>query len=268
MVACCAAAAAAPSANLVAVASSARRSRLARSQASRRLVARAELPSLGAALRRFAAAAGMAGASQPWRDPSCFTTDRWWSDKTVAVVTGGNNGIGKEIVRQLSAQGLTAVLTSRDARLGAEAAKELSADVGRAVPFHQARPASSATTGPRLTRTAQLDVTDEESAARLARWLQESYGAVDILINNAGFAYKARGTAAREPLGAEACIPTGRRLRSGRGGAHDQHERGGHAARDGRAAAAAARACGVIAAGRARGERLLVGWQAAHLTER
>jgi hypothetical protein len=87
MVACCAAAAAAPSANLAAV-SAARRSRLS-AQASRRvgLVARAELPSLGAALRRFVAAAGMANApAQPWRDPNCFTTDRWWSDKTVALV--------------------------------------------------------------------------------------------------------------------------------------------------------------------------------------
>jgi len=87
MVACCAAAAAAPSANLATV-SAARRSRLS-AQASRRvgLVARAELQSLGAALRRFAAAAGMANApAQPWRDPNCFTTDRWWSDKTVAVV--------------------------------------------------------------------------------------------------------------------------------------------------------------------------------------
>lgn len=128
-------------------------------------------------------------------------------------MTGGNKGIGKEIVRQLSAQGLTAVLTSRDARLGAEAAKELSADVGRAVPFHQARPARSASPGPRLTRLAQLDVTDEESAARLARWLQESYGAVDILINNAGFAYKARtrrcSLRTASLLGAEACFPTG-----------------------------------------------------------
>jgi NAD(P)-dependent dehydrogenase (short-subunit alcohol dehydrogenase family) len=66
-------------------------------------------------------------------------------------VTGGNKGIGKEIVRQLSAQGLTAVLTSRDARLGAEAAKELSADVGRAVPFHQARPAAA----PRRARVSR-----------------------------------------------------------------------------------------------------------------
>ena len=135
----------------------------------------------------------MASDSQQWRDPSCFTADRWWSQKTVAVVTGGNKGIGKEIVRQLSAQGLTAVLTSRDERRGADAAKELAADVGRAMPYHQVRPSRWRPVRTRLTcRTAQLDVTDDESAARLARWLQDTYGGVDILVNNAGFAYKAR----------------------------------------------------------------------------
>ena len=111
-------------------------------------------------------------------------------------MTGGNKGIGKEIVRQLAAQGLTAVLTARDERRGAEAAREVSADVGRAVPFRQARPARALRVCARLTRAfvhPQLDVTDEASVARLAAWLQESYGGgVDILINNAGMAYKAR----------------------------------------------------------------------------
>jgi NAD(P)-dependent dehydrogenase (short-subunit alcohol dehydrogenase family) len=54
-------------------------------------------------------------------------------------VTGGNKGIGAEVVRQLAAQGLTAVLTARDAEKGAAAAAAISADVGRPVPFHQAR---------------------------------------------------------------------------------------------------------------------------------
>jgi NAD(P)-dependent dehydrogenase (short-subunit alcohol dehydrogenase family) len=53
-------------------------------------------------------------------------------------VTGGNKGIGAEVVRQLAAQGLTAVLTARDAEKGAAAAAAIAADVGRPVPFHQA----------------------------------------------------------------------------------------------------------------------------------
>ena len=54
-------------------------------------------------------------------------------------VTGANKGIGKEIVRQLAAQGLTAVLTARNEAAGSAAAKELSADLSLSVPFHQAR---------------------------------------------------------------------------------------------------------------------------------
>jgi NAD(P)-dependent dehydrogenase (short-subunit alcohol dehydrogenase family) len=45
-----------------------------------------------------------------------------------------------------------------------------------------------------LVRAAQLDTTDAESVSRFASWLQETYGGVDILINNAGIAFKVRIT--------------------------------------------------------------------------
>jgi hypothetical protein len=63
--------------------------------AARRTPTRAALPSLGAALRRAASAAAAAmaaatgaasGAAAPWRDPTHFTKDRWWTENTVAVV--------------------------------------------------------------------------------------------------------------------------------------------------------------------------------------
>ena len=41
-------------------------------------------------------------------------------------------------------------------------------------------------------RGPQLDVTDDASVSRLASWLQDTYGGVDVLVNNAGMAYKAR----------------------------------------------------------------------------
>jgi NAD(P)-dependent dehydrogenase (short-subunit alcohol dehydrogenase family) len=44
----------------------------------------------------------------------------------------------------------------------------------------------------RWWRPPQLDTTDAESVARFAKWIQEKYGGVDILINNAGIAFKAR----------------------------------------------------------------------------
>ncbi|KAF3775631.1 Short-chain dehydrogenase/reductase 2b [Nymphaea thermarum] len=37
----------------------------------------------------------------------------WWSGETVAVVTGGNRGIGLEICRQLADKGLTVIMTAR-----------------------------------------------------------------------------------------------------------------------------------------------------------
>ncbi|KAF3441395.1 hypothetical protein FNV43_RR15309 [Rhamnella rubrinervis] len=91
---------------------------------------------------------------------------RWWSKETIAVVTGGNRGIGFEISRQLAAHGLTVVLTSRDTNVGLEAAKVLQ-EGGLNVFFHQ------------------LDVLDPLSINEFADWLQKNYGGLDILVNNA-----------------------------------------------------------------------------------
>jgi NAD(P)-dependent dehydrogenase (short-subunit alcohol dehydrogenase family) len=85
----------------------------------------------------------------------------------VAVVTGGNRGIGREIVRQLAGRGITTVLTARDAAAAAAAAEELGgADAG--VLAHQ------------------LDITDDASVRRVAEWVVQELGRVDILVNNAG----------------------------------------------------------------------------------
>jgi NAD(P)-dependent dehydrogenase (short-subunit alcohol dehydrogenase family) len=45
----------------------------------------------------------------------------------VAIVTGANKGIGKEVARQLAQAGLTVLLGSRDERRGTAAAGELAA---------------------------------------------------------------------------------------------------------------------------------------------
>ena len=88
---------------------------------------------------------------------------RWWSAETIAVVTGGNRGIGFEISRQLAAHGLTVILTSRDSNVGLEAAKVLQ-EGGLNVAFHQ------------------LDVLDSSSTKHFAEWLQQNYGGLDILV--------------------------------------------------------------------------------------
>jgi NAD(P)-dependent dehydrogenase (short-subunit alcohol dehydrogenase family) len=81
------------------------------------------------------------------------------SSQRVAVVTGGNRGIGLEVSRQLAAKGLKVVLTARDGDKAKQVAAGLQGDV---VPF-------------------ALDVTDPQAPARLLE-----LGVVDVLINNAG----------------------------------------------------------------------------------
>jgi NAD(P)-dependent dehydrogenase (short-subunit alcohol dehydrogenase family) len=82
----------------------------------------------------------------------------------VALVSGGNRGIGLEIVRQLAERGLRVVLGSRDREGGRAAAASLSAGV--------------------VVR--QLDVADPESVDRLSRSVEEEFGRLDVLVNNAG----------------------------------------------------------------------------------
>lgn len=89
---------------------------------------------------------------------------RWWSAETIAIVTGGNRGIGFEITRQLAGHGLTVILTSRDSAVGLEAAKVLQ-EGGLNVASHQ------------------LDVLDPSSIKDFADWLQQNYGGLDILVN-------------------------------------------------------------------------------------
>jgi NAD(P)-dependent dehydrogenase (short-subunit alcohol dehydrogenase family) len=84
----------------------------------------------------------------------------------VALVSGGNRGIGLEICRQLAARGITVILGSRDEESGRTAADGLSGDVV----------------------VHQLDVADEQSVARLASFVEEEFGRLDILVNNAGIA--------------------------------------------------------------------------------
>jgi len=81
----------------------------------------------------------------------------------VALVSGGNRGIGLEVCRQLAEGGLTVVMGSRDEENGRRAAEGL----------------------PGSVTVHQLDVSDEESVDRLASSLEEEFGRLDVLVNNA-----------------------------------------------------------------------------------
>ncbi|CAL0327718.1 unnamed protein product [Lupinus luteus] len=93
---------------------------------------------------------------------------RWWSKETIAVITGGNRGIGFEISRQLADHGVTVILTSRDASVGVESIKVLQEGGMEHVACHQ------------------LDILDSSSINQFSEWLKENYGGLDILVNNAG----------------------------------------------------------------------------------
>ncbi|WVZ74450.1 hypothetical protein U9M48_022629 [Paspalum notatum var. saurae] len=86
----------------------------------------------------------------------------------VALVTGGNRGMGFEICRQLASSGLTVVLTARDGERGAEAVGRLRRLGLPDVEFHQ------------------LDITEPASAARLSDFVRNKFGKLDVLVNNAG----------------------------------------------------------------------------------
>ena len=89
------------------------------------------------------------------------------AEKKIAVVTGGNRGIGLEICRELAALGIDVVLTARDERKGVAACEHLRG--GRA-----------------QVRFRRLDVADEASIREFARWAEAELGRWDILVNNAG----------------------------------------------------------------------------------
>uniref|UniRef100_A0A0C9RGF8 TSA: Wollemia nobilis Ref_Wollemi_Transcript_28310_1253 transcribed RNA sequence n=1 Tax=Wollemia nobilis TaxID=56998 RepID=A0A0C9RGF8_9CONI len=95
-------------------------------------------------------------------------TEKWWTEETVAVVTGANRGIGLEIVRLLADQGLTVVLTARkDNQHLSQQARALLHQGNRNLVFHK------------------LDVQSDDSVASFAEWLNNQFGGLDILINNA-----------------------------------------------------------------------------------
>lgn len=82
---------------------------------------------------------------------------------SVALVTGGSNGIGKELAKQLAAAGATVFITGRDQSKLEASAKEIGAIGIRA------------------------DASVEEDVERVFAQIVNTIGRLDILVNNAGF---------------------------------------------------------------------------------
>ncbi|XP_020084214.1 (+)-neomenthol dehydrogenase-like isoform X2 [Ananas comosus] len=92
------------------------------------------------------------------------------SPNRIAVVTGGNKGIGLEICRQLASNGVRVILTARDEKRGLEAVEKLKQSGLSDVIFHR------------------LDVTDHSSIDSLSEFIKSTFGKLDILVNNAAIA--------------------------------------------------------------------------------
>ncbi|GIL48656.1 hypothetical protein Vafri_5128 [Volvox africanus] len=121
----------------------------------------------------FARLGSVLSGLRPGGASMAYTTDKWWDENTVAVVTGSNKGIGFETAKILAEQGLTTVVTARNEELGRSAvAKIKEAAPNARVLFHQ------------------LDISDAASIDRFVEWLRSELGGLTILVNNAGFAYK------------------------------------------------------------------------------
>jgi NAD(P)-dependent dehydrogenase (short-subunit alcohol dehydrogenase family) len=86
----------------------------------------------------------------------------------VALVTGGSRGLGAEEAEALAELGAQVIVTSRGLEDAEAAAERLSA--GASLPV----------------AALALDVTDPESVAIVFTTLQERFGRLDVLVNNAG----------------------------------------------------------------------------------
>jgi NAD(P)-dependent dehydrogenase (short-subunit alcohol dehydrogenase family) len=84
-------------------------------------------------------------------------------NKRVALVTGANQGVGLQVAKELVANGVTALVGSRDFERGQAAAKEIGAGA----------------------MAVQLDVTDKASIAAAAERIRREFGRLDLLVNNA-----------------------------------------------------------------------------------
>jgi 3-oxoacyl-[acyl-carrier protein] reductase len=87
------------------------------------------------------------------------------------AVTGASSGIGRETARRLCGEGANVLLVARSEQRLAEAAETCAAEPGDAA-------------------TLKLNVTAEDAGERIAAATSESFGQLDVLVNNAGTAQR------------------------------------------------------------------------------
>jgi len=90
------------------------------------------------------------------------------NNKRIALITGANQGVGFQVAKELVAHGLTVLLGSRNLERGEAAAREIGPDA----------------------IAIQLDVTDQASVTAAVKHIQNEFGHLDVLVQNAGISRK------------------------------------------------------------------------------
>lgn len=90
------------------------------------------------------------------------------ANEKIAFITGANRGLGLETARGLGKQGITVLLGSRDKAKGDEAAAQLKKD------------------GVANVEAVQFDVSNYEDHKKIAALVENRFGKLDVLVNNAG----------------------------------------------------------------------------------
>lgn len=86
------------------------------------------------------------------------------SQQRIALITGGNRGIGFETAKKLAEQGIKVVIGVRDTQKGEQAVAALGAEADFVL----------------------YDANQADAAQKVAQTLESRYGKLDILVNNAG----------------------------------------------------------------------------------
>lgn len=104
------------------------------------------------------------------------------NERKVALVTGGNTGVGFQITKALADNGYTVYLGSRDLQKGQTAAAQIGSQA----------------------RAVQLDITDSDSINATASLIESEFGYLTLLVNNAAISHAGKpGRTLEEILGAQ-----------------------------------------------------------------
>jgi NAD(P)-dependent dehydrogenase (short-subunit alcohol dehydrogenase family) len=106
------------------------------------------------------------------------------NEKRIALVTGGNKGIGREISRNLCSAGCAVLLGARNEERGRQAVRQL--EQGGLGDLH----------------FIEIDVTQQDTITAAAQQIESRYGRLDILVNNAGINLLGDGLPGVADLGA------------------------------------------------------------------